>query len=158
MILRFLVASVVLLTPEFCSADDKDQLQGEWFVLVAEVGGKKAENLRGKKLVVKGDEWTLPAGGTRKFKIDAAKSQVCYELHASGIGAATMAHIHKAPADAAGPVAIPLKAPDASGKVSECTTADAAVVNDILHNPAAYYVNIHNAQFPAGAIRGQLSK
>jgi uncharacterized protein (TIGR03067 family) len=87
MMARFVLASVVaLLVAGFCSADDKkdgkDQLQGEWFVLVAEVGGKKDENLRGKKLVVKGDEWTLPAGGTRKFKIDATKNPKQVDLRA----------------------------------------------------------------------------
>jgi hypothetical protein len=32
------------------------------------------------------------------------------------------------------------------------------VVTDLLANPAGYYVNVHNAEFRAGAIRGQLSK
>ena len=30
------------------------------------------------------------------------------------------------------------------------------VVADILANPEDYYVNVHNAEFPSGAIRGQL--
>jgi hypothetical protein len=28
----------------------------------------------------------------------------------------------------------------------------------IIANPAGYYVNIHNADFPGGAVRGQLAK
>jgi hypothetical protein len=51
-----------------------------------------------------------------------------------------------------------LTAPDASGKSAGCATADPAVVTDLLANPTGYYVNVHNAEFRAGAIRGQLSK
>jgi hypothetical protein len=29
---------------------------------------------------------------------------------------------------------------------------------DIIKNPGNYYVNVHNAEFPKGAIRGQLVK
>ena len=54
--------------------NDKDQLQGEWVVTSAEVAGKKSDGLKDKKLVLKGDKWTPPSGGTLKFKIDAAKN------------------------------------------------------------------------------------
>ena len=97
--------------------------------------------------------------GHATVKVDAAKGQVCYDLMVEKLGsAATMAHIHKAAADAAGPVAVPLKAPDASGKVKDCTTVDPAVAKDIAANPGGYYVNVHTDQFKGGAIRGQLSK
>jgi hypothetical protein len=96
--------------------------------------------------------------GHATLKVNVGQKQVCYDLTVEKIAPATMAHIHKAGPDASGPVAIPLNKPDASGKVSGCATADEAVVKDILQNPANYYVNVHNAEFPAGAIRGQLSK
>jgi hypothetical protein len=35
---------------------------------------------------------------------------------------------------------------------------DRAEAKEILKNPADYYVNVHNAEFPLGALRGQLSK
>jgi hypothetical protein len=96
--------------------------------------------------------------GHATFRVNVGQKQVCYDISVEKIAAATGAHIHKAGPDAAGPVAIPLKAPGADGKVKDCATADEAVVKDILQNPASYYVNVHTADFPAGAIRGQLSK
>jgi hypothetical protein len=30
-----------------------------------------------------------------------------------------------------------------------------AVADDIRSNPSGFYVNVHNAKFPGGAIRGQ---
>jgi hypothetical protein len=96
--------------------------------------------------------------GAATVRVDVAKSQVCYDVQVSGIGPATMAHIHKGSPTEAGPVAIPLKAPGPDGKSSDCTQADQALLKDILQNPGRYYVNVHNAEFPAGAIRGQLSK
>jgi hypothetical protein len=34
----------------------------------------------------------------------------------------------------------------------------AAIVAGIKRNPAAYYVNVHNAKYPGGALRGQLRR
>src|SRR5687767_2973413 len=96
--------------------------------------------------------------GHATFRVNVGQNQVCYELSVEKIGAATAAHIHKAPATAAGPPVVMLTAPGADGKAKACATADQAVVKDILQNPDAYYVNVHNAEFPAGAVRGQLSK
>lgn len=104
-----------------------------------------------------------PAGdpdgmGHAMLRLDADKGQVCYDITVENIAPATMAHIHKAAADASGPVAVPLNKPGADGRVSGCATAAADVIKDIIANPGGYYVNVHNAEFGAGAIRGQISK
>ena len=94
--------------------------------------------------------------GTATVKLDIAKGEVCYELKVSNIATANMAHIHKGAADAAGGVVVPLTAP-AEGSSSGCVTpADPAVVKAIAEHPGDYYVNVHNAEFKPGAIRGQL--
>ncbi|MDE2560895.1 MAG: CHRD domain-containing protein [Sphingomonadales bacterium] len=80
---------------------------------------------------------------------------VCWSLSVSGAGEATMAHIHKGAAGVAGGVAVPLEAPG-TGASQGCAKVDKAIAADIAANPAGYYVNVHNAQFPKGAIRGQL--
>jgi hypothetical protein len=35
---------------------------------------------------------------------------------------------------------------------------DADLIMEIRQNPENFYVNVHNDEFPGGAVRGQLSK
>lgn len=95
--------------------------------------------------------------GTGKITLNPGNGQVCYELTVSNIGTATAAHIHTGAATAAGPVLVGLDAP-AKGSSKGCVDLDKEKVKDIIQNPANYYVNVHNAEFPDGAVRGQLSK
>jgi hypothetical protein len=60
------------------------------------------------------------------------------------------AHIHSAPAGVAGPVRI-----DFAGMLDGGPIVDPDVAG-VLANPTQFYVNVHNADFPAGAVRGQL--
>ena len=82
---------------------------------------------------------------------------VCYRLTAQGIAPPNAAHIHEAPPGVAGPVVLPLQ-PPTWGVSSGCTEAAPALVSDLQANPSSYYVNVHNAPYPDGALRGQLSK
>jgi hypothetical protein len=66
-----------------------------------------------------------------------------------------MAHIHRGAAGVAGPVVVPLD-PPAGGKSTGCPTVAKEVADEIMANPSNFYVNVHTAEHPAGAIRGQL--
>ena len=97
--------------------------------------------------------------GTARLRLNPGQGEVCFELTVSNIALpATGAHIHDAPAGVPGPVVIPLTPPDASGSSSGCVSADRELIKDIVQNPEEYYVNVHSTEFPAGAVRGQLSK
>lgn len=95
--------------------------------------------------------------GTAKFMLNYGQGRVCYELTVTGIAPATAAHIHVADADNPGPVVVPLAAPT-DGSSDGCADVERELIKEMLQNPGNYYVNVHNADFPAGAIRGQLSK
>lgn len=100
--------------------------------------------------------------GRATARIMLKKHQICFKLSWRGIATPTAAHIHKAPLGVAGPVVVPLPLTKmhsnqaAAKKVHDCVDVDPALIADIRQDPSDYYVNIHNADFPAGAVRGQL--
>ena len=111
-------------------------------------GGSLHATLTGKAETPKGD----PDGsGTAEVKITGTK--VCWEIKTAKVGTIVAAHIHKGKPGAAGPVVVPF---GKTFKGKGCTTTTVAIAAAIERNPAAYYVNVHNAKYPAGALRGQL--
>lgn len=102
--------------------------------------------------------------GRARIRLDKETSTLCYKLSWEAIGAPTASHIHKAAKGASGDVVVTLFAtdagtdmPDTVDGVNGCIeNVDAALLADIKKNPGDYYVNVHNAEFPGGAIRGQL--
>jgi len=93
--------------------------------------------------------------GTAVVRVNRGTGVICYEITVTGIEPATAAHIHEAPADEAGPVRVTLQ-PPADGDSSACMPVDRELARDIAANPDDYYVNVHNGEYPAGAVRGQL--
>jgi hypothetical protein len=87
-------------------------------------------------------------------------NQVSFALSWSGIGTPTLGHIHEAPIGVNGSVVVPFfgtPMPDtARAAAGAVTVTDPAIAARIRENPAGFYVNLHTAQFPGGAIRGQL--
>jgi hypothetical protein len=95
------------------------------------------------------------SGSARITFVEGAEN-LCFDIAVRDIGAPTMAHIHTGAAGTGGgPPVVRLGTP-VGGVARGCVAAPPAVVAAIRANPAAYFVNIHNAEFPAGAIRGQL--
>jgi hypothetical protein len=95
--------------------------------------------------------------GTARITVNPGQGEICYDLAVSNIAPATAAHIHEAPAGVAGPVVVPLS-PPTDGSSSDCASVSRELAKEIIQNPSEYYINVHNAEFPAGAVRGQLSK
>ena len=89
--------------------------------------------------------------------VNPGQTKVCYTLTVAKVATATMAHIHRGALGVAGPVVVVLKAP-ASGKSMACATVTRDLAKELLSYPEGFYVNVHNAAYPAGAVRGQLMK
>lgn len=94
--------------------------------------------------------------GMAYLTLNQGQGTISYEVTYSNIVTPTAAHIHEAPAGAAGPVVVPLTV--VNGVISGTVTVDKELIKDIRQNPSHYYVNVHNPSYPGGAIRGQLSK
>jgi hypothetical protein len=98
------------------------------------------------------------ASAVMTFKSD----KVCYDIRPKKAGLTfTVGHIHVGGPNTAGDPVIPLFTTPKKvkgGRLAGCSGhVKASVLNKIRAKPAGYYVNIHNAKYPGGAVRGQLS-
>jgi hypothetical protein len=98
--------------------------------------------------------------GSARIRLIPDRGRVCFRIRVFDIKLpATAAHIHLGSAGFAGPVVVTLEPPDKDGRSSGCVgDLDPAVVRLIRDNSSVFYVNIHNKEFPDGAVRGQLAK
>jgi hypothetical protein len=138
----FLFVLIILLTGAAVAQDDAGRPLSATLTGASEVPGP-------------GD---ADGSGTVTIRLNQGKKQVCYELSVSNIAPATAAHIHRGGTTVAGPVVVTLAAPT-SGTSSGCVeNVSEDLIKQIRQNPENYYVNVHNAAFPDGAVRGQLTK
>ncbi|MEP2236134.1 MAG: CHRD domain-containing protein [Alteripontixanthobacter sp.] len=110
-------------------------------------------NLTGAQEVGPGD----PDGsGEAEISISDEFGQVCWDLNnIRNIGPITAAHIHVGAAGTHGPPVFTLRRANEGG-YKGCTDGSEWTQNRIEDNPEMFYVNVHTAEYPNGAIRGQL--
>lgn len=89
--------------------------------------------------------------GSALVLIDNVANTVSWSILALNIGAVTGAHIHQAAAGVNGPVVV-----DFSAMLTGSGLADPDLALITPATASGFYVNIHTAAYPAGAIRGQL--
>ena len=85
--------------------------------------------------------------------IDLKAKRICWQITVKKIGPATLAHIHSGTRAQKGLVVV-----DFDGKLEGCNPVDPALITEIRTAPGKFYVNVHTAKFPDGAIRGQLKQ
>jgi len=113
--------------------------------------------------------------GKAVVEIDVEAAEVCFDIKSlSDVGTPNRGHIHEGAAGVNGGIVVPffeLRIPPAepgapatdprndaleSGRLQDCVAGDPVVLARIVANPAGFYVNVHNARFPGGALRCQL--
>ena len=105
--------------------------------------------------------------GSITLRLNPGQEEVCWSVDeltlTAGDALPHVAHIHLAPAGVAGPVVVdlfggsaPVPAPTSYPTGTTCVPAPREGIIAIIQDPAAYYVNLHNAQHPGGAVRAQL--
>lgn len=92
--------------------------------------------------------------GSFTATIRMGQRTLCYTLNVTGLTNVTAAHIHRV---AGGAVVVPLTAPT-SGTSSGCVTVERSLLQQIVSNPQAFYVNVHTSTFPNGQVQGTLSR
>jgi hypothetical protein len=97
--------------------------------------------------------------GTATVNLDVSKTEVCYEVAVQRIDRPVGMHIHEGEAGRSGNIVVPLTTPTASDTTTTgCANVDATLIGRIAANPDDFYINVHTAPYPQGAVRGQLSR
>lgn len=89
--------------------------------------------------------------GSASLTVNPGLGEICWTITVEGVDPITAAHIHVGDRTEPGPVVVPLM-PYTGG----CVDVERDLARAILVDPDQYYVNVHNAMYPAGALRGQL--
>jgi CHRD domain len=89
-------------------------------------------------------------------------NQVCAAIIVEGLSTPAAAHIHQGKPFENGPIVVGFVPPAAFSGTGDpaatgvCVAVDPGLAFDLRKHPSRYYVNVHTADFPNGAVRGQL--
>jgi len=110
-----------------------------------------------KEVDVNGEHHGDP-NGRGSFSATLDGRQLCYGIEVKNINNPVAAHIHRGGPDVAGPVVQPLMQPATGdpGASSACVRISRRLARGLRRHPGRFYVNVHTADLPNGAIRGQL--
>lgn len=92
--------------------------------------------------------------GEALIVLNPGQGTICWHMAVRDVDPILAAHIHIGGVDEPGPVILPLTPP--TPESTGCASGQDELIRAIRSNPENYYVNVHNALFPAGALRGQL--
>ena len=155
----FALLGVVLLACQ----KERQNLQTEDEQVASQVAATKNEVTSGRPMTIQltGAEEAPGPGdpdgyGTAWLTLNQGQGTISYKVEFFNIATPRAAHIHIAPAGSPGPVVVPLSVVD--GMIEGSVPVDRDLIKAIRQNPENYYVNVHNVDYPGGAIRGQLSK
>lgn len=106
-----------------------------------------------------GDRGAGDRNGRGAFSAIFDGRELCYGIQVKYLATPSAAHIHRGRSNQNGPVVVPLTPPEEGdpGASAACTELSSRLARAIRRNPGRYYVNVHNADFPDGAVRGQLT-
>ena len=120
---------------------------------VAAGGRPLTSELSGANEVGPGD----PDGsGSAHVTLNQGQGEICFSIETSNVDNILAAHIHVGAAGVNGGVVVSFDWANTGG--NGCVAANADLIKQIRQDPSGYYVNVHSPEFPAGAIRSQLSK
>ena len=111
-----------------------------------------------KEVDESGDPGAGDPNGRGSFSATLDGRTLCYGIQVKNIGDPIAAHIHVGGRRTAGPVTQTLVHPEDGdpGSSSECVRLSRSLARQLRENPRRFYVNVHNVEYGAGAVRGQL--
>jgi hypothetical protein len=94
------------------------------------------------------------AFGTANLFVDMRYGILCYRMGYDGTSRALAAHIHAGGPGQSGRPVVDLH-PESNGDEG-CVGADPTALRNLREHPEAFFLQLHTAEYPDGAIRGQL--
>ena len=109
--------------------------------------------LNGDNVVGSGDR---DGWGRVRLRVDDTLNTLCTDIEVRSIGEVTSAQVFRGRKGEPGEPVANLDRPGGDGDSEDCDNIGDALADEIQANPAQFYVMVTTAEFPRGALRGQL--